>query len=302
MNWQTIHRAILAWYAESARDLPWRRTRDPYAILVAELMLQQTQVDRVVSRYNVFLAQFPSFAALSIAPSAEVIRAWQGLGYNRRAVRLQRIAQVVCTQHAGMLPDTIDGLTALEGVEPLYGSGRGLLCLWAASARAGYKRAACARPDCARSRWSTRRRAGSALGACCPGPARRPCLCLEPSTHGSRRISVLRTQSQMPPVPCERMVQRSWTNLAHAARAQGPVRGLRRRAVCRLVALLSRPHRRAPAPAGRPRVSHRSSWVRPSSQVIRTRMPRGLTTCCETWNAKDSWRVVPMARSHCHEP
>jgi A/G-specific adenine glycosylase len=116
LNWQAIHRAVLAWFAQSARDLPWRRTRDPYAILVAELMLQQTQVDRVVPKYSSFLAQFPSFAALSAAPAADVIRAWQGLGYNRRAVRLQRIAQAVCTRYAGKLPDTIDGLAALEGV------------------------------------------------------------------------------------------------------------------------------------------------------------------------------------------
>ncbi len=116
MNWEPLHNAVLGWYAGAARDLPWRRTRDPYAILVAEFMLQQTQVDRVVAKYRSFLAQFPSFDALSVAATAEVIRAWQGLGYNRRAVRLQRVAQALCTHHGCALPDTVEGMTALEGV------------------------------------------------------------------------------------------------------------------------------------------------------------------------------------------
>ena len=116
MNWEAIHHAVLTWYAESARDLPWRRTRDPYAILVAEFMLQQTQVDRVLPKYLAFLTQFPSFATLANASPAEVIRAWQGLGYNRRAIRLQRIALAVCEEYGGALPDTVDGLMALEGV------------------------------------------------------------------------------------------------------------------------------------------------------------------------------------------
>ncbi len=116
MNWEAIHHAVLAWYAQSARDLPWRRTRDPYAILVAEFMLQQTQVDRVVPKYQAFLTQFPTLAALSRASTAEVIRAWQGLGYNRRATRLQHIAQAVSDTHAGALPETVDGLMELEGV------------------------------------------------------------------------------------------------------------------------------------------------------------------------------------------
>ena len=79
-------------------------------------MLQQTQVDRVVPRYEAFLGQFPNFEVLAAAPTAEVIRAWRGLGYNRRAVRLQRLAQVVCERYAGKLPEAIDGMTALEGV------------------------------------------------------------------------------------------------------------------------------------------------------------------------------------------
>jgi A/G-specific adenine glycosylase len=111
-----LQQAILDWYATSGRDLPWRHTRDPYAILVSEIMLQQTQVDRVLPKYAAFLGQFPDFAALAAAPTGEVIRAWQGLGYNLRAVRLQRIAREVVREHQGRLPDTVEGLLALDGI------------------------------------------------------------------------------------------------------------------------------------------------------------------------------------------
>ena len=80
--------ALLAWFDEHGRDLPWRRTHDPYAILVSEVMLQQTQVARVVPRYIAWLERWPSVEALASAPPADVIREWQGLGYNRRAVNL----------------------------------------------------------------------------------------------------------------------------------------------------------------------------------------------------------------------
>jgi A/G-specific adenine glycosylase len=111
-----LQQAILDWYAASGRDLPWRQTRDPYAILVSEMMLQQTQVDRVLPKYSSFLAQYPDFAALAAAPTGDVIRAWQGLGYNLRAVRLQRIARQVVREHQGLLPDTVEGLLALDGL------------------------------------------------------------------------------------------------------------------------------------------------------------------------------------------
>jgi A/G-specific adenine glycosylase len=101
---------LLGWFAENARDLPWRRTRDPYAILVSEVMLQQTQAARVVPRYLAWLGRWPSVESLAGAPTADVIRAWQGLGYNRRALNLQRAAQAVA---ADGWPDD---LTALPGV------------------------------------------------------------------------------------------------------------------------------------------------------------------------------------------
>jgi A/G-specific adenine glycosylase len=87
--------ALLSWYARERRDLPWRRTRDPYAILVSEVMLQQTQVARVVPRYEAWLARWPTAAALAAAPLGDVLREWVGLGYNRRAVRLWEAVRVV---------------------------------------------------------------------------------------------------------------------------------------------------------------------------------------------------------------
>ena len=103
---------LLAWYARSARDLPWRRTRDPYAILVSEVMLQQTQVERVVPRYERWLRRWPTAEALSAAATGEVIVEWQGLGYNRRALALHRAARHVAAR--GWPAD----LTALPGVGP----------------------------------------------------------------------------------------------------------------------------------------------------------------------------------------
>jgi A/G-specific adenine glycosylase len=101
---------LLAWFAEHGRDLPWRRTRDPYAILVSEVMLQQTQVERVVPRWRVWLERWPTVEALAAAPAAEAIREWQGLGYNRRALNLHRAARVVAER--GWPAD----LTELPGV------------------------------------------------------------------------------------------------------------------------------------------------------------------------------------------
>jgi A/G-specific adenine glycosylase len=105
-----VEELLLAWFAEYGRDLPWRRTRDPYSILVSEVMLQQTQVARVVPRYLEWLERWPSADALAAAPAAEVIRAWQGLGYNRRAVNLHRAAKQIA---ADGWPDD---LTELPGV------------------------------------------------------------------------------------------------------------------------------------------------------------------------------------------
>lgn len=113
-----IQRALLAWYAAHGRDLPWRRTQDPYRTLVAEVMLQQTGVGRVREKYEAFLERFPTLEALSEAPTAEVIRAWTGMGYNRRAVNLQRAARAILADHGGRVPAAPAALRALPGVGP----------------------------------------------------------------------------------------------------------------------------------------------------------------------------------------
>jgi A/G-specific adenine glycosylase len=113
-----LHQALLAWFATHARDLPWRHTRDPYRILVSEVMLQQTQVERVLPKYAAFLAAFPTLADLAAAPTAEVIKQWAGLGYNRRAVNLQRTARAVLADHGGTFPQQVDELRRLPGIGP----------------------------------------------------------------------------------------------------------------------------------------------------------------------------------------
>ncbi len=105
-----VKKALLAWFGHNGRNLPWRGTRDPYAVLVSEVMLQQTQASRVVPRWHVWLERWPTVTALAAAPTSDVIREWQGLGYNRRALNVQRAAQVVAER--GWPTD----LTELPGV------------------------------------------------------------------------------------------------------------------------------------------------------------------------------------------
>jgi A/G-specific adenine glycosylase len=113
-----IQGRLLEWFAENGRDLPWRHTRDPYRIMVSEIMLQQTQVDRVVPKYQAFLELFPSLEVLAAAPLAEVIRAWSGLGYNRRAVNMQRAARAVLDEQGGRFPRDLPTLLKLPGIGP----------------------------------------------------------------------------------------------------------------------------------------------------------------------------------------
>jgi A/G-specific adenine glycosylase len=110
--------AFLEWFGERQRDLPWRHTRDPWAVLVSELMLQQTQVARVLPRYEEFLARWPTPTALARASAGDVVSAWAGLGYNRRAVNLHRCATAVVADHGGRLPAALRELLALPGVGP----------------------------------------------------------------------------------------------------------------------------------------------------------------------------------------
>jgi A/G-specific adenine glycosylase len=112
----SIIRHIFRWYYRSARKLPWRGERNPYRILISEVMLQQTQVSRVLEKYPSFLKRFPDFATLARAKTSSVIRAWKGMGYNNRAVRLQQLAQAVKTKWQGKLPSTVEELQSLPGI------------------------------------------------------------------------------------------------------------------------------------------------------------------------------------------
>ncbi|HKU66585.1 MAG TPA: hypothetical protein VJP85_02310 [Candidatus Baltobacteraceae bacterium] len=112
-------RLLIDWYERHGRaHLPWRMTRDPYRILVSEFMLQQTQVDRVLPKYEEFIERFPDVAALARASTADVLRMWQGLGYNSRAVRLKQIAQAVTERFGGVMPSDEQTLRTLPGIGP----------------------------------------------------------------------------------------------------------------------------------------------------------------------------------------
>jgi A/G-specific adenine glycosylase len=108
--------ALLEWGERHRRDLPWRRTRDPWAVLVSEVMTQQTQVGRVVPRYHRFLERFPTPPACAASPVADVITEWAGLGYNRRALSLHRAAVAVVEHHGGRMPADLAALRRLPGV------------------------------------------------------------------------------------------------------------------------------------------------------------------------------------------
>jgi len=113
-----FRRKLLAWWARAARDLPWRRTRDPYRVLVSEFMLQQTQVSRVAEYYPRFIERFPDLETLANAKPRAVREAWDGLGYYARASNLHALARVVSKDHDGMLPDEPEELINLPGIGP----------------------------------------------------------------------------------------------------------------------------------------------------------------------------------------
>jgi A/G-specific adenine glycosylase len=113
---RTLQCNLLQWYARHGRDLPWRHTRDPYHILVSEMMLHQTQVGRVIGKYQEWLAAYPTFEALASASLEEIRQLWRPLGYNYRPERLRRIAAIVLNELDGRLPTRLDELVALPGI------------------------------------------------------------------------------------------------------------------------------------------------------------------------------------------
>ena len=113
---KTFQDKILTWYAAHQRDLPWRKSRDPYRILVSEIMLQQTQVNRVIPKYEAWFDAFPTIHDLATAPVAEVLKYWSGLGYNRRALNLKKTATIVSEKYEGKFPEKEKELLALPGI------------------------------------------------------------------------------------------------------------------------------------------------------------------------------------------
>ncbi|UCG93442.1 MAG: A/G-specific adenine glycosylase [candidate division WOR-3 bacterium] len=111
-----FQKLIYDYYRTNGRDLPWRKTNNPYRILVSEIMLQQTQVDRVVKKYHEFIDTFPDFTSLAHASLRRILKVWQGMGYNRRALALKKIAQTVIKQFKGKLSSDIDVLARLPGI------------------------------------------------------------------------------------------------------------------------------------------------------------------------------------------
>ena len=111
-----FHRSLLKWYEQNQRELPWRRTEDPYHILVSEIMLQQTQVDRVIPKYHEFLGRYPTLESLAAADTADVKRTWYPLGYNIRPRRLQAIARESVEKYGGDLPGDEATLLSFKGI------------------------------------------------------------------------------------------------------------------------------------------------------------------------------------------
>lgn len=112
----TLRKIVRAYYRTHKRQLPWRDTYSPYQILVSEFMLQQTQVERVISKYHEFLASFPDVQSLAHAPTREVLLLWQGLGYNRRALSLHRTAKLISEHYQGKIPSSVELLMQMPGI------------------------------------------------------------------------------------------------------------------------------------------------------------------------------------------
>jgi A/G-specific adenine glycosylase len=111
-----FQKIVLDHYQKQGRDLIWRKTQNPYYIMVSEIMLQQTQVERVETKFSEFIDNFPDFSSLAYAPLADILRVWQGMGYNRRAIALQKCAQRVIAEFDGMLPADVDTLATFPGI------------------------------------------------------------------------------------------------------------------------------------------------------------------------------------------
>jgi hypothetical protein len=214
---QRFRRALLAWYRAHGRDLPWRRTDDPYHILVSEIMLQQTQVDRVLPKYHEWLAKYPSLEALASAPEDQVAETWRPLGYNIRPRRLQSIARESMSRYGGQLPSDADALLAFKGIGAYTA---GAIRSFAFGQRARDRRhqhraGPSARVSRPRQRQGSRD-AQAPLGCVRSARSAEACIRFQPGAHGSRRHDLRGPQAEMPrlsddeSVPHVRPAHTSW--------------------------------------------------------------------------------------------
>ncbi len=197
-----FRRRLLTWYRRHGRDLPWRKTSDPYHILVSEVMLQQTQVDRVLPKYHEWLDKYPSLETLAAAPEAEVTKAWYPLGYNIRPKRLQTIARESVSRYGGQLPADEETLLSFKGI--------GAYTAGAIRSFAFRERAAILDTNVARvlfrvfvaeRRSKEPRHEASPVGGVGSGPSVAPGLRLQPGVDGSGSDDLHRAQAALPRVP-----------------------------------------------------------------------------------------------------
>jgi A/G-specific adenine glycosylase len=147
---RSFRRTLLTWYDANGRSLPWRETSDPYHILVSEIMLQQTQVDRVLPKYHEWLEKYPSFESLAAAPEADVTAAWYPLGYNIRPRRLQAIAREAVASYGGRLPADESTLLSFKGIAPPFSTRTWRECCSACSSAAARPKPMPRRSTCGR--------------------------------------------------------------------------------------------------------------------------------------------------------
>ena len=199
---QRFRRALLTWYRKNGRNLPWRHTDDPYHILVSEVMLQQTQVDRVLPKYHEWLDRYPSLDALAAAPEDEVADTWRPLGYNIRPRRLHAIARESVARYGGELPSDEETLLSFKGHRCVHRGGHPELCVRATSCDSRHQRRARAL-SCVR---GPRRRQGP-FDAPTPvehfssGPAVQAGLRFQPGAHGPGSHGLCREKAAVRDLP-----------------------------------------------------------------------------------------------------
>jgi hypothetical protein len=219
---QRFRRNLLAWYRKNGRDLPWRNTDDPYHILVSEIMLQQTQVDRVLPKYHEWLKKYPSFAVLAEAPPAEVSHTWRPLGYNIRPKRLQSIAQQAVSKVRRQAAERSRHAPVLPRHRRVHRRRDPQLRLPRARRHSRHQRCARALQDLRRQRRSKEPRdEESTSGPCRRRAAAQARLRLQPGADGLRRDALQRAQAEVPDLFYEGLLPISCSMRSRSASGNG---------------------------------------------------------------------------------